>query len=563
MSHEGLISATLRGGTAAAVLVHDGVGGDERTTTIERDISSQSRVYVDGVRAIADDDLLRQIEIYSQGELQEIAMSSTKRLALVDRPHRAVVDQWDEDSTRLAADIALCGPQIRELRDEIETAERLVKDGGELRARLKEVQADRPELSPQIARQRAEHQRRQELLELARQLLDRYDSGISQARVAIAAVAQLDLEARPLRESESDSLIEFGRMLANARRTLGDSIDQIAEGDALRAHVTKAADEAARESAPYFELLKQEEAVTAAIKAEDRLSEEVAKLDRIAARLADRQAALAERSETRDRLRRELRALRSEVFRLRLGEVERINAEFSDHIVLSLNHGTRTEGYRERLNTLLNGSRLRDQEGLCHQIAAALPAERLISLVEEEDSAQLARVLNRDEGQMVRLLSHLASSEDLYDLESGVADDELEVTMFDKGTPRSVTEMSKGQKATALLPLLLRPAPYPLVLDQPEDDLDNRFIYETLIEKIKALKQERQLIFVTHNANIPVIGDAERVLVMSMKNADRAAIEAAGDVEETSDHIVSILEGGRRAFELRGEIYDFPDAGSP
>jgi hypothetical protein len=563
MSHEGLISATLRGGTAAAVLVHDGVGGDERTTTIERDISSQSRVYVDGVRAIADDDLLRQIEIYSQGELQEIAMSSTKRLALVDRPHRAVVDQWDEDSKRLAADIASCGPQIRELRDEIEAAERLVKDGGELRARLKEVQADRPELSPQIARQRAEHQRRQELLELAGQLLDRYDSGIYQARAAIAAVAQLDLEARPLRESESDSLIEFGRMLANAGRTLGDSIDQVAEVDALRAHITKAADEAAHQSAPYFELLKQEEAVTAAIKAEDRLAEEVAKLDRIAARLADRQAALAERSETRDRLRRELRALRSEVFRLRLGEVERINAEFSDHIVLSLNHGTRTEGYRERLNTLLNGSRLRDQEGLCHQIAAALPAERLISLVEEEDSAQLARVLNRDEGQMVRLLSHLASSEDLYDLESGVADDELEVTMFDKGTPRSVTEMSKGQKATALLPLLLRPAPYPLVLDQPEDDLDNRFIYETLIEKIKALKQERQLIFVTHNANIPVIGDAERVLVMSMKNADRAAIEAAGDVEETSDHIVSILEGGRRAFELRGEIYDFPDAGSP
>jgi hypothetical protein len=562
-SHEGLISATLKGGTAAASLIEEEPSGESRSTTIERDLSSQSRVYIDGVRAIADDDLLRKIEIYSQGELQDIAMSSTKRLALVDRPHRSVVDEWDQESRRLAGEIASRGPLIRELRDEIDTAQRLVKDGDELRARLREVQAGRPDLSPEIARLREEHQRRQQLLELARLLVGRYEASLSDLRAAADSFGVLGAEARPLRESGKDPLVRFGQLLSAASVLVGDSVNKLTDSADLRSNFEEAENEASKESAPYFESLKQEEVVTASIKAEDRLSEEVAKLDRIAERLSARQAALVALSEERRELRQRLRALRGDVFSSRLAEVERINAEFSEHIVLSLNHGTRTEGYRDRLNALLNGSRLRDQEGICQQIAAALPAERLISLVEDEDSSQLARVLNRDEGQMVRLLSHLASSDDLYDLESGIADDELDVTMFVDGVPRSVTEMSKGQKATALLPLLLRSAPYPLVLDQPEDDLDNRFIYETLIEKINALKTERQLIFVTHNANTPVIGDAERVLVMSMKTAERAAIEAKGNVEQTRDQIVSILEGGQRAFELRGEIYDFPTASSP
>jgi ABC-type sulfate/molybdate transport systems ATPase subunit len=119
--------------------------------------------------------------------------------------------------------------------------------------------------------------------------------------------------------------------------------------------------------------------------------------------------------------------------------------------------------------------------------------------------------------------------------------------------------MSKGQKATAILPLLLRPAPYPLILDQPEDDLDNRFIFETLVEKLKELKSERQLIFVTHNANIPVIGDADRVLAMSMSSPEQAELIGAGSVEEMREPIIELLEGGRSAFEFRSRTYGLPD----
>lgn len=525
--------------------------------TIERDLSSTTRVYVDGVKAIADEDLLRQIEIYSQGELQEIATSSRKRLALIDRPHRALVDQWDVDSRGLASEIASLGPRIRVAREEIDAARRVLEEGEALRGRLREVRESRPPLSPEIASRRAEYQRREQLYSHADELLGRYDDLVSAARLAAEHFRGLGDEAKPLLESGSAELAELGRLLTEAGAALPDAAKQLPDGDVLASHLAAARDETKDETAAYFQALKVEETVVASIKTEDHLTEEVEKLNRVAERLETREAELTALSTDRDRLRRQLRTLRTDVFQRRLVEVDRINSEFSDRIVLSLNHGTRTEAYAEKLETLLEGSRLRERRAICQQIAAALPAERFTTLAEDEDAKELARVLNRDEGQMVRLISHLASDDAFYEIESGIAEDELEVTMFIEDSPRSVSEMSKGQRATAILPLLLRQAPYPLVLDQPEDDLDNRFVYETLVQAITALKAERQLIFVTHNANIPVIGNAENVLVMGMETPERATLDDSGTVDDTRDNIVSLLEGGERAFELRREVYGF------
>jgi energy-coupling factor transporter ATP-binding protein EcfA2 len=134
-------------------------------------------------------------------------------------------------------------------------------------------------------------------------------------------------------------------------------------------------------------------------------------------------------------------------------------------------------------------------------------------------------------------------------------EDTLQITLFDQGTPKSISELSNGQMATALLPLILRSAPYPLIFDQPEDDLDNSFIYRTLVRQIQRLKLERQLIFVTHNANIPVLGSADSVIVMDMQSPTSAAVPQMGTVDEVKPAILSLLEGGAEAFRLRQERY--------
>jgi hypothetical protein len=110
--------------------------------------------------------------------------------------------------------------------------------------------------------------------------------------------------------------------------------------------------------------------------------------------------------------------------------------------------------------------------------------------------------------------------------------------------------------ATALLPLILRPAPYPLIFDQPEDDLDNSFIYKTLVRQIHQLKIERQLILVTHNANIPVLGEADSVVVMSMQSPVEALPPSTGSVDDEKLHILNLLEGGSEAFSRRQQKYD-------
>jgi len=143
----------------------------------------------------------------------------------------------------------------------------------------------------------------------------------------------------------------------------------------------------------------------------------------------------------------------------------------------------------------------------------------------------------------------------LYELEAIVPEDNLEITMLVRGEARSIEHLSKGQMATALLPLLLRDADYPLIVDQPEDDLDNAFVSEKLIEQLKTLSKRRQLIFVTHNANIPVLGEAECVTVMEMDGPRKAKPCESGSVDAMKEAIIKILEGGKAAFNSRQEKY--------
>lgn len=133
-----------------------------------------------------------------------------------------------------------------------------------------------------------------------------------------------------------------------------------------------------------------------------------------------------------------------------------------------------------------------------------------------------------------------------------------------KPTWKSLDELSKGQKATAILLLLLLQSEHPLIIDQPEDDLDNRFITEGVVPKIRESKEKRQFIFSTHNANIPVLGDAELIVGLTASGeAEKGKAEAPAHLMGSIDsapvaHLVQeTLEGGRPAFEFRRKKYGF------
>lgn len=129
---------------------------------------------------------------------------------------------------------------------------------------------------------------------------------------------------------------------------------------------------------------------------------------------------------------------------------------------------------------------------------------------------------------------------------------------------QTLEQLSTGQKATAVLLLLLLESDAPLVVDQPEDDLDNRFITDGVVPKMREEKRRRQFLFSTHNANIPVLGDAELIVGLSTAGDQqqvygRISRDYMGSIDSPKVQILveEILEGGKVAFEMRRLKYGF------
>jgi len=137
---------------------------------------------------------------------------------------------------------------------------------------------------------------------------------------------------------------------------------------------------------------------------------------------------------------------------------------------------------------------------------------------------------------------------------------ELNVGHGDTPTYRSIDNLSKGQQCTAILHLLLLRYQDPLVLDQPEDNLDNAFIADRIVQELRRAKFDRQFFFATHNANIPVFGDAEWIGVFqSLDGSGNIPKELQGaiDLPVIQQWASDILEGGKAAFMQRKNKYHF------
>jgi predicted ATPase len=119
----------------------------------------------------------------------------------------------------------------------------------------------------------------------------------------------------------------------------------------------------------------------------------------------------------------------------------------------------------------------------------------------------------------------------------------------------SVEHLSMGQRAVVLLKLVLASGDGPLLLDQPEEDLDNRYIYEELVPAIRRAKTRRQIIVATHNANLVVTADAEEVIIAHFDDGVIGYDVASLENLAVRERITQVLEGGREAFALRERKY--------
>jgi predicted ATPase len=222
-------------------------------------------------------------------------------------------------------------------------------------------------------------------------------------------------------------------------------------------------------------------------------------------------------------------------------EVKRIN-EAENKLSIEVNFKGRKDKYLLKMKQVFKGTNIRESA-----------YQEIITIYKDfvqiyKDSSGLSDVLN--ENHVVDFKRRFF--ENLDELLTFKVDNEIIIQYNGK----SLDKHSLGQRASALILFLLAQKENDvLIIDQPEDDLDNQTIYDEVIKELKKIKGNMQFIFATHNANIPVLGDSEKVVSCSYDEKKIIVHSGTIDNHQTQRFIVDIMEGGDEAFNRRKNIY--------
>ena len=566
MAHDGIVRQVLRNGTKISLVVRV-QRPKVHEYRIERTIPNPPLVREASGQMLhrAPTDILPRVEAYGQHEISELARSREKLTRLLDR---FIVR--DESLLRrkmsVSRDLAKSRTALCESRAEIATAEeRLAALPGleETLERFQEVGLEeRLREQSLLVREERVLGSVPERLAPFREALDILRRELPIDRAFLSKKALEELPGRDILAEATGTLTELEGKLERVVKSLehalahaDDGVSKVqAKWDVRRQRV----------QAEYEGILR--ELQKSRVDGEEfiRLRRQIEELRPLQERLALLRRLENEHSNQRRTLLAEWEDVKAAEFRTLDDAARTVNRQLRNRVQVEVT----SAGNREALFKLL-----RDEiGGRMSEAVESLRNAPELSLTQFVDACRSGAEALREAygitpGQADRLAG--AETEVLMRIE------ELELAPMTAirlntaaaGEPPSwqlLEDLSTGQKATAVLLLLLLESGAPLIVDQPEDDLDNRFITEGIVPRMRDEKQRRQFIFSTHNANIPVLGDAELIVGLSAageaeSGRARVAPEHTGSIDSLSVRVLveEILEGGREAFETRRRKYGF------
>lgn len=563
-AHEGIVRQVLRSGTKISLRVrsHRPV---KREYLIERTVPNPPVVRDESghLSNLLPSEILPHIEVYGQHEISELAKSREKLTRLLDRFMGRDADfaRRKVDLRRKLEKVRRVALDVRAEREQID--ERLATLLG-LEERFKQFQAagleDRLREQSLLVREERVLDSIPERLETFRECLDMLRQELPIDRVFLSARALEDLPGKNILagadgilERLSDALEPVARQLEAALKRADEGVAEVRarwdkrkrEVDAAYQKILRELRESAGDGEEFIRLRREIEALRP-------LRDRRALLQRLEGELATQRHALLVDWED----------VKAEEFRLLARAAKKVGKKLRGRVRVEVT----AAGDREPLFQLL-----RDQIG--GRLSEAIDA------IAEDEGFSLAQFVASCREGTVRDAYAIPPSqatrlaEAPADVLMQIEELELPTTTTIQlnaapagGTPvwHPLEALSTGQKATAVLLLLLLESDAPLIVDQPEDDLDNRFITEGIVPKMREEKRGRQFVFSTHSANIPVLGDAEMIVGLTPSGeADggtaRIAAEHVGsiDARPVRELIEEILEGGKEAFERRRRKYGF------
>ena len=345
----------------------------------------------------------------------------------------------------------------------------------------------------------------------------------------------------------------LNQQLVNMTAGISESLDALLRcSTLLKEHHTK-------QESSYLELQQLNQEAVRALETRNAAERDAAKSNSLSKERKAASVKLKELFDERKQLKGAFVLTRDKVSALRERVATDLQKEAGEKVRIRVQRNADTNTYRHQLTDALYGSRLKNQDEILEVLLTIRPDE-LAVMLRENDFQEFETHTHFGTERGGKIFNAIESSFDPMKLEVLPIDDrviiELNVSTQGDANFKDASELSRGQKCTALLPILMARRDGPLLIDQPEDNLDNHFIYETVVESIMRLKHQRQMIFITHNANIPVLGEAELVVVMN-SDGKQGFVEKAGTVDECRNEIVNLLEGGREAFEMRRQRYEY------
>ncbi len=557
---------------------------DGKVYRIERVLHQAAKVYDEQTGNeinIAPKDLLPDslpIQIYSQKEIYEISNDLGAQLSLLDNylsVHLKPVKESQEELIRAlknnADDIARLSVDVEDAKQKIEKLPGILFEIDRLKQRDALQQFNLHE-----------HYRREErLLEGAADGVTHLEEDIRRfldehpplAEDRLGEHLRQALPHTDLLERQAMLMKEIDQLLAQRLEALITEVKSVwAKGAEER---TKWKAEFDKAQADYFALLREVSDVSA-----ERLTDlnrQKDTLEAIQREIEKRQTRIADFKHLREENLAKLREIhRKKLYPLRHEKSQELTQRFNDALRIHVICEGRREDYVDFLKETFAGGRInesvirdlaltQDSGGNYLDAVDLVRAIRKVQVGVDESQSDLAQTYKISDAFRKRLVS--LSDEVLYRIETYEIPDKIDIRLkvgeqYRALMPATKTEfgLSTGQRCTAILSLILVEQNTPFIIDQPEDDLDNQFVFENIVPTLRREKEQRQFLIATHNANIPVSGDAEHIIVLA---ADEKGgwIEQHGSIDDSSlrKPVEDILEGGRDAFRIRKEKYGLPD----
>lgn len=556
---EGLVKANLGGGRLSIeLLTKTGM-----RYTAERGAAEAVQVMNEAgtaVPVLLDRDQIFSADVFSQNQIEDIASNPAAQLVLLDRFVEGETSAIAHELELLQRQLDQTTVDLRRLDMELDDLRARASELPVIEERLKGVaQAGGPDAAKLNVAHAAKTARARESqipdqLVVATQKVSR-DTDADVAAFRSTVEAQLDSAARAGANGDLFAALEAD--LQAFDRALGAAIASIAKAAtiaevAIRRHQAAILERHALQEADYRKVISEfEEEGGRAVERtalQGTLAVAVTASKQKEAKETQRRGLTAKRSE----LLGQISELRDRRFAARKRVAERLTQQFTS-IRVTVTQAADSQAYRDLIAKALKGSAIKQNVAAEKLAEVFLPIE-LSRAAANNDIKVISERTGFEEERSRRVAEALRADGCTYEIESVDLEDVPRIELLDGDKYKESPNLSTGQRCTTILPILLVQSERPLLIDQPEDNLDNAFIYDTVVKALRAVKGTRQVIFVTHNPNIPVLGEADRVFVFE-SDGHHATLRRVGTVDQCKDDIETILEGGREAFLQRKARY--------